>query len=78
MAMVQRMRRWQRGPGPRKDSGATGGGQPQPVQATNFMLDLGIPGHFPTQAFARRFLHNIMFLESNPACAGAQSKRDII
>ena len=43
-----------------------GPGQPaQPVEAFQFMLDLKIPGHFPTQASTRRFLHNIMYLGSN-------------
>ena len=50
-------------PGLRKHPGATGDGRPQRVEAFNFMLDLNIPGHFPTQASARRYLHNIMFLE---------------
>ena len=44
------------------------GGVPEPGAVTtyNFMLDLSVPGHFPTQSAARRYLHNIL-------CLGRQS-----
>lgn len=36
--------------------------QPSAVATYNFMLDLSVPGHFPTQSAARRYLHNILRL----------------
>ena len=32
------------------------------VTTFNFMLDLNVPGHFPSQSAARRYLQNLMCL----------------
>lgn len=48
--------------GEKSPAGKADGGVPEPgaVATYNFMLDLNVPGHFPTQSAARRYLHNIL------------------
>ena len=36
--------------------------EPEVVQTWNFMVDLFVPGHFPSQSAARRYLQNLMSL----------------
>ena len=50
--------------GEKSPAGKADGGVPEPgaVATYNFMLDLNVPGHFPTQSAARRYLHNILCL----------------
>jgi hypothetical protein len=50
--------------GEKSPEGKPDGGVPEPgaVATYNFMLDLSVPGHFPTQSAARRYLHNILCL----------------
>lgn len=36
--------------------------EPEAARTFNFTLDLSVPGHFPSQSAARRYLHNLMRL----------------